>query len=114
MASAIIDRCHKVNGDFSYGCTVRVKKNCAIIPREFRTFSKKESEKTWGRIKKDEIELNSIIHQEKKISIAQLLDLYINDADLWANTGRTKRYVIDMLRDFPIASVLANELKTSD
>lgn len=38
----------------------------------------------------------------------------IGSADLWGHTGRTKRYVIDMLRDSPIASVLANELKTSD
>lgn len=114
MASVTIEKRQKVNGDFTYRCTVRVKKNSAIIHRESRTFSKKELAKTWGRIRKDEIELNSIIHQEKNISIAELLDLYINDVDLWAGTGRTKRYVVEMLRDSPIASVLANELKTSD
>ena len=43
MASVTIEKRQKVNGDFTYRCTVRVKKNGAIIHRESRTFSKKES-----------------------------------------------------------------------
>ena len=45
MASVIIDRRQMANGDFSFRYTVRVNKNGAIIPRESRTFSKKESGK---------------------------------------------------------------------
>jgi hypothetical protein len=47
----------------------------------------------------------SITEQEKIITIGELLVLYFNNVDLWASTCRTKRYVIQMLRDCPIASV---------
>ena len=114
MASVTIDKRQKANGEFSFRCTVRVKKNGVIIHRESRTFSKKELAKTWGKIQKEAVELNSIVKQNKVITIGELLDLYFNDVDLWANTGRTKQYVIQMLRDCPIASVLSNELKSSD
>ena len=114
MASVTIDKREKANGEFSYRCTVRVKKNGAIIHRESKTFSKKEFAKTWGKIKKEAIELNGITKQDKIVTLAELLDMYINDTDLWNGTGRTKRYVIQMLRDCPIASVLSNELKSSD
>lgn len=114
MASVTIDKRQKANGEFSFRCTVRVKKNGVIIHRESRTFSKKELAKTWGKIQKEAVELNSIVKQNKVITIGELLDLYFNDVDLWANTGRTKRYVIQMLRDCPLASVLSNELKSSD
>jgi len=108
MASVTVDKRKKANGEFSYRCTVRVKKNGKIIHRESRTFSKKELAKTWGKIRKEAAELNTIQKQDKVISIGELLDLFINDTDLWASTGRTKRYVIKMLRDCPIASVLSN------
>ncbi len=114
MASVTIDKRQKANGEYSYRCTVRVKKNGVIIHRESKTFSKKELAKTWGKIRKEEAELNSIKKQDKIITIGELLDRFINDADLWASTGRTKRYVVEMLRDCPIASVLSNELKSSD
>jgi len=87
------------------------KKNGVIIHRESRTFSKKELAKTWGKIRKEAAELNTIQKQDKVVPIGELLDLFINDVDLWASTGRAKRYVIEMLRDCPIASVLSNELK---
>jgi integrase len=114
MASVTIDKREKANGEFSYRCTVRVKKNGVIIHRESKTFSKKELAKTWGKIKKEAAELNGIAEQEKIVTLAELLDMYINDADLWKGTGRTKRYVIQMLRDCPIASTFSNELKSSD
>ena len=41
MASVTIDKRLKANGDFSCRCTIRVKKNGAIIHRESKTFSKK-------------------------------------------------------------------------
>lgn len=34
MASVTIDKRKKTNGEFSYRCTVRVKKNSEIIHRE--------------------------------------------------------------------------------
>lgn len=40
--------------------------------------------------------------------------MYIEDKHLWDKTGRTKRYVIQMLRDSEIAKIQSNRLKTSD
>ncbi|WP_157829098.1 hypothetical protein [Colwellia sp. 75C3] len=52
MASVTIDKRQKANGDFSYRCTIRVKKNGVIIHRESKTFSKKELAKTWGKLRR--------------------------------------------------------------
>jgi hypothetical protein len=41
MASVTIDKRQKANGEFSYRCTISVKKNGVIIHRESKTFSKK-------------------------------------------------------------------------
>jgi len=49
MASVTIDKRQKANGDFSYRCTIRVKKNGVIIHRESKTFSKKEARKGRGQ-----------------------------------------------------------------
>ena len=38
----------------------------------------------------------------------------MNDGLLWDNTGRTKQYVIKMLRDCDIANVMSDQLKSSD
>ena len=46
MASVTIDKRQKANGEYSYRCTVRVKKNGVIIHRESKTFSKKVESKT--------------------------------------------------------------------
>ena len=40
--------------------------------------------------------------------------MFMNDRFLWDNTGRTKQYVIRMLRDCDIANIQSNKLKTSD
>ena len=68
MASMTITKRQKANGDFSYRCAVRVKKNGVIIQTESKTFSKKELAKTWGKIQKEAAELNSITKQDKIIT----------------------------------------------
>ncbi|NQY65158.1 MAG: hypothetical protein HRT38_15830 [Alteromonadaceae bacterium] len=114
MAYSTIEKRKKANGDFSYRCIVRVKKNGEIIHRESKTFSKKELARTWAKLRIDEIELEGIANKDKVVPIGELIDLYYNDHHLWNNTGRTKRYVIQMLRDCEISNVLTNELKSSD
>ena len=114
MAYSTIEKRKKTNGDFSYRCTIRFKKEGAIIHRESKTFSKKELARTWGKLRIDERELEGIAKKDKVVSIGELLNLYYNDHHLWENTGRTKRYVIQMLTDCEIANVLTDELKSSD
>ena len=114
MASITVEKRAKANGDFSYRCTVRVKKNGVIIHRESQTFSKKDLARTWGKLRSDTLELEGVIKKDKVVTLGELLDLFINDKDLWDKTGRTKRYVVNMLRDCEIANVMSNELKSSD
>jgi hypothetical protein len=48
------------------------------------------------------------------VSLGELLNMYFEDADLWAATGSTKRYVIKFLMDCEISKTMSNELKSSD
>lgn len=114
MASFTIEKRAKANGDFSYRCTVRVKENGEIIHRESKTFSKKEVARTWGKVRCDAIEHDSVLKRNKVVSIGNLLNLFYEDADLWARTGRTKQYVIRMLMDCDISKVKSDSLKTSE
>jgi integrase len=113
MASFTITKRPRSNGELSYRCEIVVKKNNAIIHRESKTFRKKELARTFAKKRIQEIENNEIgIH--KTIPLNALLDLYIDDINLWEKTGRTKRYVIQMLRDCDLARIESNKLKTSD
>ncbi len=40
--------------------------------------------------------------------------MYFENHELWSNTGRTKRYVIEMLIDCDIGKIDSNKLRTSD
>jgi integrase len=113
MASLTITKRPKANGDFSYRCAIVVKKSSKIIHRESKTFRKKEHARTFGKKRVLEIE-NDDLGVKKAISLSALLDLYIEDKHLWEKTGRTKRYVIQMLRDCQIANIQSNKLKSSD
>jgi integrase len=113
MASFTITKRARANGDFSYRSEIVVKKNNKIIHRESKTFRKKELARTFAKKRIQEIE-NDELGIKKTTSLGALLDLYIEDKHLWANTGRTKRYVIQMLRDCELAKIQSNRLKTSD
>ncbi|USD60790.1 site-specific integrase [Vibrio sp. SCSIO 43140] len=113
MASLSIEKRQLKNGEFRYKATIIVKKKQAIIHRESKTFKKKEHARTYGKKRLSDIELNGI-NSTKTVPLSVLLDKFMADKDLWNNTGRTKRYVIEMLRDCDIAQIDTNELKTSD
>ena len=89
------------------------KSKGVIIHRESKTFKKKELARTWGINRTNELEEFGI-NKHKTCSLGELLDKFIDDRNLWDNTGRTKQYVIKMLRDCDIASVMSDQLKTSD
>ena len=69
MAYSTIEKRKKTNGDFSYRCTIRVKKNGEIIHRESKTFSKKELARTWAKLRIDEIELEGIANKRYWLGI---------------------------------------------
>jgi integrase len=113
MASFSIQTRKLANGESRFKASVVVKKNGVIIHRESKTFKKKELARTWGKNKTSELEELGV-NRYKTCSIGQLLDQFINDRNLWDNTGRTKQYVIKMLRDCDIANIMSDSLRTSD
>ncbi|EOW9553274.1 site-specific integrase [Vibrio fluvialis] len=113
MASFSIKKRKLANGELRFTVDVIAKKNSAIIHRESKTFRKKELARTYGLRRVGELE-TPVPHIQDSVSLADLLDMYMNDRDLWDKTGRTKQYVIRMLRDCDIAKVESNQLKSSD
>ncbi len=113
MASFSIKKRKLKSGDLRFTVDVVVKKNSSIIHRESKTFRKKELARTYGLQRVSELE-NPIAPTQKSVRLSVLMDMYINDRDLWDKTGRTKQYVIRMLRDCDIANIESNQLKPSD
>ena len=113
MASLYIEKRKKANNKFSYKAGIIVKSKGEIIHRESKTFSKKELAKTWGKYRLHDIETKGI-GINKAVSIGELLNMYFENHELWDNTGRTKRYVIQMLIDSEISKIQSNKLRTSD
>lgn len=113
MASFSIQKRKRSDGGFSYRCAVVVKSNGSIIHRETKTFRKKELSRAWGVNRVRDIDERGL-NINKTVSIGALLNLFFEDHDLWAATGRTKQYVIKMLIDCDIANVMSDSLRTSD
>ncbi|MDB0034770.1 site-specific integrase [bacterium] len=114
MASFTIQKRPKANGELSFRCLIRIKKSDVIVHSESKTFSKKEVARTWALARVNELQSSDVLNLKKTVSIGALLNLYFEDHDLWNKTGRTKRYVINMLMDCDISKVKSDTLKTSD
>ncbi|WP_028115899.1 tyrosine-type recombinase/integrase [Ferrimonas senticii] len=112
MASVSIQKRKLASGETRYKATITVKNLGQIIHRYAKTFSKKSLAQTWGKNQLDEIEAHGV-NARRTTSIAELIDLFIAERDLWNNTGRTKRYVIQMLRDCDVAKIDTNKLTTA-
>ena len=113
MAYFNIERRTLSNGDPRYKTTVFVKKNGRIVHRESKTFKKKALANSFGKNKVTDIEANGL-NSTTICTIGELIDLYMNDKDLYDKDGRTKRYCIKLLRDCQISKIITNELRTSD
>ena len=114
MASYTIETRKLKSGEPRFKVTIIVKKNSRIIHRESKTLKKKALAKSFGKKRVAELEAQGVLNQPKTVPLSVLLDLFMAERDLWDNTGRTKRYVIKMLRDCDIAQVESNQLRTSD
>lgn len=113
MASLSIETRTLANKEKRFKAVVIVKNKGVIVHRESKTFKKKELARTWGKNKTNELEEFGVVGY-KTCSLAHLLDKFMNDRFLWDNTGRTKQYVIKMLRDCDISNIQSDRLKTSD
>ena len=113
MASFSIKKRTLQNGSLRFTVDIIVKKNSRIIHRESKTFRKKDLARTYGIKRVNELE-ESGVQKLKSVPIYVLLDMFMEERDLWDNTGRTKQYVIRLLRDCDIAMVESDQLRTSD
>jgi integrase len=114
MASYTIETRKLKSGESRFKTTVIVKKNSQIIHRESKTFKKKALAKSFGLKRVNELETEGVLGIKKSVPLGRLIDLFMNDRDLWDNTGRTKQYVIRMLRDCDISEIESNHLQSSD
>ncbi|KZX00937.1 integrase [Pseudoalteromonas luteoviolacea] len=114
MAFFAIEKRKTASGETRYKCRVRAKSNGKIIHNESKTFSKRVIAEKWGRQRVDELEEGLLKEQSKTVPLGTLLNMYAADNELWTKTGRTKRYVIQMLIDCELAKIDSNQLKTSD
>jgi integrase len=113
MASFSIKKRTLKSGESRFTVDVVVKKNSAIIHRESKTFRKKEFARTYGTKRVRELE-NPDSAQQKSVPLYVLLDKFMEEPDLWDKAGRTKQYVIKLLRDCEIVKIESNKLRTSD
>ncbi|NVJ59765.1 MAG: site-specific integrase [Gammaproteobacteria bacterium] len=114
MASYSIETRKLKCGELRFKVTIVVKKDSRIIHRESKTLKKKALAKSYGIKRVAELEEHGVNGHVKSVPIGELLDLYMYEAELWNRTGRTKRYVIQLLRDCDISKVDSNSLLTSD
>ncbi len=114
MASYTIETRKLKSGELRFKVTVVVKKNSRIIHRESKTLKKKALAKSFGVKRVAELESEGVLKRAKVVPLSVLLDAFMADRDLWDKTGRTKQYVVRMLRDCEIAKALSNELSTLD
>lgn len=113
MASYSIQSRELSTGEKRYKATITVKKNGRIVHRFAKTHKKKAIAVAWAKNQVAELELAGI-NRQRHTTIAELLDLFMSERDLWDNTGRTKQYVIKMLRDCNIATKQTHQLTTAD
>ncbi|WP_417761736.1 tyrosine-type recombinase/integrase [Shewanella sp.] len=109
MASYVIQPRKTAKGETRYRCLVR-----SSTGSESKTFGKHQVAKEWGILRCAAIENEAITGNLRRVTIFELLNMFYEDKDLWAATGRSKRYVIKMLMDCDIASIHADQLRTSD
>lgn len=113
MASFSIEKRPKKNGSVGYRCVVVIKSKSSVVYRESRTFAKLNLAKTWGANRKSELDVSGVPRIKKMETIRTLILKYLNDPYLGGKSGRTKRYVLNMLADCEIAYHNADELKQS-
>ncbi|WP_224798156.1 tyrosine-type recombinase/integrase [Idiomarina abyssalis] len=116
MASLSFEKRKRQSGETTYRAIIRVKKNKKIIHQESKSFSEDKLAKAWGRRRRHEIETELASGQPSRrvCSIGEMLDRYIADDRLWGSVKRSRRYVVNLLRDSTLSKVQTNELNTQD
>ncbi|WP_040153828.1 site-specific integrase [Photorhabdus luminescens] len=102
----------RADGTIRYRCTVGIKEGGKHIHRETKTFGKMAQAKSWGSKRAAELEENGVPSNDcaADITVRELIYKYLQDPNLGEKAGRTKKYVLNMLMDCEIASIILSDL----
>lgn len=115
MATIISQR--RADGGMCYKALVRIKRDGKLVYSQARTFDKRAVASSWA--KRLETELQDPATLERRgagagATVGDLIRRYIREVDPVKPLGRTHRFTLEMLEDWPIAATSAAALKASD
>lgn len=107
----------RADGGRCYKAVVRIKRDGKLVYSQARTFDKRAVASSWA--KRLETELDDPVKLERRgagagATVGDLIRRYINEVDPIKPLGRTHRFTLEMLQDWPIAAKSAAALKASD
>ncbi|PHM31340.1 hypothetical protein XIS1_840060 [Xenorhabdus innexi] len=90
----------RADGVIRYRCTVGIKESGKHLHRETKTFGKMAQAKSWGSKRAAELEENGIPSNDDAtdVTVRELIYKYLYDPNLGGKAGRTKVYVLNMLK----------------
>lgn len=97
----------RADGTPRWRCTVGIKEGGKHLYRETRTFAKEALAKAWGRKRALELESEGVPAPIRldRMTVGELITLYLNDPAKGGKAGRSKIYVLKMLIDCELASL---------
>ena len=107
----------RADGGRSYKALVRIKRDGRLVFSQSRTFDKRAVASSWAR--RLETELDDPAKLERRgsgtrVTLGDLIRRYIREVDPIKPLGRTQRFTLEMLEEWPIAAKPAAALKASD
>lgn len=106
----------KANGENSYTATIRVKDGGVVVLSESQTFNKKALASAW--MTRREAELQRVratgAPEVRKVTIGEILEAYVKQAEGITNWGRSKTADIRRLQECNLANKDARYLPDSD
>lgn len=107
----------RADGSKAFKAVVRIKRGGRIVYSEAKTFDRRAVATNWA--KKLEVDLQDPAKLERAgagngPTVGDLIRRYITEVDRIKPLGRTHRFTLEMLLDWPIAAKPAASLKASD
>lgn len=106
----------KKDGSVSYRAEICKKENGQIVHREAKSFSKKRLAVEWARRREVALETPEGIKKLRNhgITVADIIQWYINEYEEVQDFGRSKRHDLRRLMGYEFARIQANHLEPMD
>ena len=93
-----------------YTAEIKLKRKGKIVHQESRTFSKQVLAKRWAEKREAELKVNGIPDRNELITLADLIDSYIDEYSGVLRFGRTKRLDFNKLKNEEISQIPYGEI----